>query len=179
MKIYTRTGDDGTTSLVGGTRVSKTDVRLDAYGTIDELNSHIGVITAHVTDKALLEDLRWIEGRLFAIGGGLATDMSVTPLYDSCRIFQEDVDHLENMIDKISAGLPVIKRFVLPGGTPASTAAGVARSVCRRAEREILRLKEQAQTDSLLTIFINRLSDYLFVLSRHLNMISGTSEVLW
>ncbi|MCQ2110578.1 MAG: cob(I)yrinic acid a,c-diamide adenosyltransferase [Bacteroidaceae bacterium] len=178
-KVYTKTGDDGTTSLVGGQRVRKTDARLEAYGTVDELNSDIGVVTTYTQDAKDLEDLRWIQGRLFAVGGGLATDLETTPLYDSCRIFQPDIDRVEKMIDDLQEKMPQNRRFVLPGGSRGSAYCNVARAVCRRAERDILRLQETAPVDPLLVIFINRLSDYLFVLSRHMNFVAGVEEVLW
>ena len=179
-KIYTRTGDKGTTSLVGGKRVSKTDPRLDAYGTIDELNSFIGLMLSVMDGKAeTRENIRWIQQKLFNIGGCLATDTTSFQLPDSCKVLQEDVEHMEHMIDALQEGLPEQKSFILPGGTQAASYAHVARTVCRRAERIILSLPESAKAPSELLQYINRLSDYLFVLARRINYFSGVDEKIW
>lgn len=179
-KIYTRTGDKGTTSLVGGKRVSKTDPRLDAYGTIDELNSFIGLMLATMDGKAESEEnIRWIQQKLFNIGGCLATDTTSFQLPDSCKVLQEDVERMEHMIDALQEGLPEQKSFILPGGTQAASYAHVARTVCRRAERIILSLPESAKAPSELLQYINRLSDYLFVLARRINYFSGVDEKIW
>ncbi|MBO7415772.1 MAG: cob(I)yrinic acid a,c-diamide adenosyltransferase [Bacteroidaceae bacterium] len=179
-KIYTRTGDKGTTSLVGGKRVSKTDPRLDAYGTIDELNSFIGLMLSVMDGKAeSTGNIRWIQQKLFNIGGCLATDTTSFQLPDSCRILAADVERIENMIDALTDGLPEQRSFILPGGTEASSYAHVARTVCRRAERLILALPDEAKVPSELLMYINRLSDYLFVLARRINFFAGVSENIW
>jgi cob(I)alamin adenosyltransferase len=179
-KIYTRTGDKGTTSLVGGKRVSKTDPRLDAYGTIDELNSFIGLMLSCMDGKAEdPENIRWIQQKLFNIGGCLATDTTAFQLPDSCKVLPPDVERMENMIDALTDGLPEQRSFILPGGTQAASYAHVARTVCRRAERLILALPDDAKAPSELLQYINRLSDYLFVLARRINFFAGVNEKIW
>lgn len=179
-KIYTRTGDKGTTSLVGGKRVSKTDPRLDAYGTIDELNSFIGLMLSIMDNKAeSAENIRWIQQKLFNIGGCLATDTSSFQLPDSCKVLPADVERIEKMIDSVQEGLPEQKSFILPGGTQAASYAHVARTVCRRAERLILALPDDAKAPSELLQYMNRLSDYLFVLARRINFFAGVNENIW
>lgn len=179
-KIYTRTGDKGTTSLVGGKRVSKTDPRLDAYGTIDELNSFIGLMLSAMDGKAeSAENIRWIQQKLFNIGGCLATDTTSFQLPDSCKILTPDVERMEHMIDALTDGLPEQRSFILPGGTQAASYAHVARTVCRRAERLVLELPDDAKAPSELLQYINRLSDYLFVLARRINFFAGVSENIW
>jgi len=179
-KIYTRTGDKGTTSLVGGKRVSKTDPRLDAYGTIDELNSFIGLMLSVMDHKAETEEnIRWIQQKLFNIGGCLATDTASFQLPDSCKVLAPDFERIEKMIDALTDGLPEQRSFILPGGTQAASYAHVARTVCRRAERLILALPDDAKAPSELLQFINRLSDYLFVLARRINFFSGVDEKIW
>lgn len=179
-KIYTRTGDKGTTSLVGGKRVSKCDPRLDAYGTIDELNSFIGLMLSVMDGKAeSAENIRWIQQKLFNIGGCLATDTTSFQLPDSCKILTPDVERIEQMIDALTDGLPEQRSFILPGGTQAASYAHVARTVCRRAERLILALPDDAKAPSELLQYINRLSDYLFVLARRINFFAGVSENIW
>lgn len=177
MKIYTKTGDDGTTSLVGGKRVSKTDARLEAYGTVDELSAQLGLLLTYITDKDDAAGIMWIQHRLFSIGGCLATDTDCTPLPASCKVSEEQVKRLEGMIDAAEEGLPKHNRFILPGGSRAASVCHVARTVCRRAERCILALEKKP--DAQLAAFMNRLSDYLFVLSRRLNCQSGTPEIFW
>ena len=179
-KIYTRTGDNGTTSLVGGKRVSKTDPRLDAYGTIDELNSFIGLMLSTMDSKAENpENIRWIQQKLFNIGGCLATDTSAFELPESCKVQAQDVERMEHMIDAVQEGLPQQRSFILPGGTQAASYAHVARTVCRRAERLILALPDEAKAPSELLQYVNRLSDYLFVLARRINFFAGVDENIW
>ena len=179
-KIYTRTGDNGTTSLVGGKRVSKTDPRLDAYGTIDELNSFIGLMQSVMDNKAeSAENIQWIQQKLFNIGGCLATDTTSFELPDSCKVLSSDVERIEKMIDTLQEGLPEQRSFIMPGGTQAASYAHVARTVCRRAERLILSLPDDAKVPSELVQYINRLSDYLFVLARRINFFAGTPEKIW
>ena len=179
-KIYTRTGEKGTNSLVGGKRVSKTDPRLEAYGTIDELNSFIGLMLSVMDSKAETgENIRWIQQKLFNIGGCLATDTTSFELPDSCKVLTSDVERIEKMIDALTDGLPEQRSFILPGGTQAASYAHVARTVCRRAERLILALPDEAKAPSELLQYINRLSDYLFVLARRINFFSGVDEKIW
>ena len=179
-KIYTRTGDKGTTSLVGGKRVSKSDPRLDAYGTVDELNSFIGLMLSVMDEKAeSRENIQWIQKKLFNIGGCLATDTASFELPDSCKVLPADVERIEKMIDSVQEGLPEQKSFILPGGTQAASYAHVARTVCRRAERLILALPDNAKAPSELLQYINRLSDYLFVLARRINFFAGAPENIW
>lgn len=179
-KIYTRTGDKGTTSLVGGKRVSKTNPRLEAYGTVDELNSFVGLMQSVMNNKAETpENIRWIQRILFNIGGQLATDTSSFELPESCKVSSADVERMESMIDAAQEGLPESRNFILPGGCQAAAYAHVARTVCRRAERLILAIPEENAATPELLCFINRLSDYLFVLARRINYFDGVQENIW
>ncbi len=178
-KIYTATGDNGTTSLVGGKRVPKTDLRLEAYGTVDELNAHIGwlaEVSTVPTDKAVL---RFIQNKLFVIGSNLATDTSETPLKAASIVTDEDVEKLERQIDRLSAQMPPFRGFVLPTGTLSASVAHICRTVCRRAERRIYALSPSQEIDETLRRFVNRLSDYLFVLARAEVITSGKEEIIW
>lgn len=179
--IYTRTGDVGTTSLVGGVRVSKTNERLEAYGTIDELNSFLGMLVSLVNDEAEKLLLLLIQNRLFSVGTFLATDQSVTSQKKESLLADSDIKMLEDAIDRIDASLPPLKAFVLPGGCYAASICHVCRTVCRRAERRMLLLEELqiCDIDTIYKSFMNRLSDYLFVLSRKLNQLSETDEIYW
>jgi cob(I)alamin adenosyltransferase len=178
--VYTKTGDAGTTSLVGGTRVSKTDVRLEAYGTVDELNSFLGLLVTHLADDAdTCAFVRHIQHRLFAVGSHLATDRTQHELFAASIVSDDDVQQLEHAIDAIDSTLPPLHAFVLPGGSPAAAMAGVCRTVCRRAERRILALSATVDVAPQLTAYINRLSDYLFVLSRKMNQNAHTDEIFW
>lgn len=176
MKIYTKTGDKGTTSLVGGSRASKADPRLNAYGDVDELNSWIGYIVA-VGAEENVSVLQWIQNRLFDVGAILATPADVTTEFVN---LSEDIKRLETEIDELYAKLPPQTGFILPGGTQAAAAAHIARTVCRRAERAIVGLESgicPMQTEVLA--FVNRLSDYLFALARTLNHNVGMPETYW
>lgn len=183
MKIYTKTGDDGTTSLVGGKRVSKSCRRLEAYGTVDELSSYLGLAESLMASLPSAPEsagnIRWIQRKLFCIGGALATDAVTTPVPDSCRVTADDVECLEQMIDALQPGLPEHRSFILPGGCTAASAVHVARTVCRRAERLVICLQQETQVPENVAVFLNRLSDYLFVLARKVNQVSGTEEILW
>lgn len=180
MKVYTRRGDKGMTDLVGGVRISKADVRLEAYGTVDELNSHLGLLASMLqsadAERAVL--LR-VQGSLFSVGTHLATDQSQTPLYPSARLPEGETAFLEQRIDAIRELLPQQQGFVLPGGTMAAAQCHVCRTVCRRAERCIGRLAEQAAVGPEVMEYVNRLSDYLFVLARLINFQAGREEDLW
>ena len=177
--LYTRTGDCGQTSLVGGQRVSKCCDRLEAYGTIDELNSHIGLLASMVgsdDDRTLLTD---IQNVLFVIGSYLATDTTTTELRSRSIVTDEMVARIEHDIDLIDSQLPPLRAFVLPGGTQAAGQAHVCRTVCRRAERCILRVAAECPIDSRVTAYVNRLSDYLFALARKQNIDAQKAEILW
>ena len=179
-KVYTRRGDKGMTDLVGGIRISKTDVRLEAYGTIDELSSHLGLLVSlmDVEDEERQVVLR-IQNNLFNIGTHLATDQSQTPLYASARLAEGETAFLEQRIDAINAELPEAQGFVLPGGTTAAAQCHVCRTVCRRAERSIDALAEKAIVGSDIIEYVNRLSDYLFVLAKIINFNAGHNEIIW
>lgn len=172
MKIYTKTGDLGETSLLGGTRVSKSDPRIEAYGTVDELNSCIGMLASHTAHhrSVLLE----VQHRLFDLGSLLALDpKSKFPIPE---ISEEHVGELEQEIDRMDAQLPELKNFILPGGNVASGWAQICRAVCRRAERRVVELEGHSE---LSVRYLNRLSDYLFVLARMLLMEAGDPEIKW
>jgi len=176
--IYTKTGDSGKTSLVGGTRVEKTNIRLDAYGTIDELNSFVGFLICEIEEKNILEVLSFIQHKLFTVGSYLATETeSVSPKAASI-IKEEDITKLESEMDIMDANLPKLRNFVLPGGSESAARAHICRTVCRRAERNIYRVKEKYHIDDQVLKFINRLSDYFFLLARHEANKKG-KEIYW
>lgn len=171
--IYTKTGDKGTTSLVGGKRVPKCCDRLESYGTIDELNSHIGMLAALCKDKPegenITDILATVQQELFAVGGYLATDTSTTALHLSCIVTAEMVLAVEKAIDDMDKQLQPLRSFIIPGGTVLSAQAHICRTVCRRAERSILRLADSGvELDENVLAYINRLSDFFFVLARFL-----------
>ena len=178
MKIYTKTGDKGMTALFGGKRVPKHDVRIEAYGTVDELNSYIGLIRDQKIDKTSFGILLEIQDRLFTLGSILATE----PGNDKVKIPQlveEDVFFLEKEIDKMNETLPEMKSFVLPGGHQTVSFCHITRCVCRRAERLVTQLSEKEQVDSISIIYLNRLSDYIFVLSRKFSQDLNVEEIPW
>lgn len=178
-KVYTRTGDDGTTSLIGGVRVKKNHVRIEAYGTVDELNAEIGLLATYVTDEQDLLVLRRIQNSLFVLGGYLATDVSVMQVSSALMLDDADVVFVEQSIDEMEALLPPWKGFILPGGTRAAAVCHVCRTVCRRAERCMLGLAEVTALDHCALEYVNRLSDYFYVLARKLNFMAGVDEILW
>ena len=177
--IYTRTGDKGTTSLVGGQRISKADRRIESYGTIDELNSFIGLLMTAIEDSEDEKFLLFIQHKLFTIGSYLATDQSTTELKIESQVTQESIEKIEHEIDRIDETLPKMKNFVLPGGCRSASLAHVCRTVCRRAERRIYSLAEQAEVEDPVLIFVNRLSDYLFVLARKECLKHNGKEIIW
>ena len=177
-KVYTRTGDKGTTSLVGGIRIKKSDIRLEAYGTVDELSAHLGLLAAMMADNNREAIIR-IQNSLFNVGTHLAIDQSQTPLYPSAHLADGEVTFLEQEIDRMMALLPEHQGFILPGGTPTAAQAHVARTVCRRAERRIAELAEVATVGDEVQQYVNRLSDYLFVLAKIINFNSGQNEIIW
>lgn len=177
--IYTKTGDKGTTSLVGGTRVPKTHIRLEAYGTVDELNSNLGVLITYLSDEQDQSLVRHIQDRLFAVGSHLATDREKTDLKCASIIRLEDIEQLEKEIDRLDNSLPPLHAFILPGGSRGASVCHVCRTVCRRAERRILALQEHCEIAPELLAYVNRLSDYLFVLSRKINRDEKKDEIFW
>ncbi len=177
--IYTKTGDTGTTCLVGGVRVSKTHARLEAYGTVDELNSHIGLLRSLVDDEVYSQWLQDIQQTLFVVGSYLATDTDHTELRSQSVLRVGQIEALEHGIDYFDSTLPQLRSFILPAGTQAASQCHVCRTVCRRAERRILALAENITVDSNVIAYINRLSDYFFVLARKLNVNAGQEEIIW
>jgi cob(I)alamin adenosyltransferase len=180
FKIYTKTGDSGNTSLIGGTKVPKSHLRIESYGTVDELNSHIGLCIDHITDPGSKTLLREVQDRLFTIGSSLACDPEKAPQMKIPDLKEEDVLLLEKEIDRMNDVLPEMKSFVLPGGHLAVSNLHIARCVCRRAERICVHMQqEHLFVEPLVIIYLNRLSDYLFVLSRYAGHLAGAPEIPW
>lgn len=178
MKIYTKTGDQGITSLLGGVRVPKSDLRIDAYGSIDELNSYIGLLRDQEVNHKRAIVLKEIQDRLFTIGADLAT----VPGKENVKkpdLFAKDVEFLETEIDAMDTELPVLTAFILPGGHPSVSFCHVARTVCRRAERVVVELASEEQVSELVIRYLNRLSDYLFVLGRKMCQELHVEELTW
>ncbi len=184
MKVYTKTGDKGTTLLIGGTRVPKHDIKIDAYGTVDELNAYLGLLRDKIA-SAYLEELLQIQNRLFTLGSFLALDPDKAKLpngkarLDIKPIAQEDIDFLEHRIDQMDQSLPPMTHFVLPGGHEQVSICHICRTVCRRAERKATLLNEVSPVSENLIKYLNRLSDYLFVLARKLSMDLKVEEIPW
>ena len=178
MKIYTKTGDHGMTSLYGGERVSKSHLRIETYGTVDELNAWIGIIVSNIEDDNCQKDLIVIQNHLFVLGAMLAVDSELAELPLE-KINDKDVKLLEKCIDKIVSKLPPMTHFILPGGNTVSSYAHLARCVCRRAERLTVTLEKSAYVDSVGLIYLNRLSDYLFCLARKICKDTDNDEVKW
>lgn len=176
-KIYTKTGDDGTTGLFGGARLPKDHIRIEAYGTVDELNSVIGLLMASIQDVNTNTFLQHIQSRLFTIGSNLASDPDkemITPdLHDT------DITAIENHIDTLQQDLPPLKHFILPGGNMAVSTAHLARTVCRRAERRCVSLALTSTVEPMILLYLNRLSDYFFVLARWIGHQQGIEEIKW
>jgi cob(I)alamin adenosyltransferase len=189
MKIYTRTGDQGKSSLFSGERVLKNHPRMKAYGDVDELNSMIGalVVALPMGAAAAKGQLEQIQGDLFRVGAVLATTSAAARAKQITPIVPADIQRLEGFIDQLQTGLPELKHFILPGGHPAAALAHVARTVCRRAERGVVDLMQEGDpaasgdpswlADAL--IYLNRLSDFLFVVARHCNAVAGMADVMW
>ena len=180
FKIYTKTGDKGSTSLIGGVRVPKSHIRIESYGTVDELNSYLGMVNDMAANEQVNEWLREIQDRLFTIGSELATTpdkeikMKLPDLHDA------DVQWLEQRIDQMNETLPEMRSFILPGGNLAASTCHVARCVCRRVERICVTMQEQNEhIPDLIVPYINRLSDFLFVLARYITHINGAAEIPW
>ena len=178
-KVYTRTGDKGETSIVGGIRMKKCSERLEAYGTIDELNSHLGLLAAMLPEGEDRDLIIRVQNNLFNVCTNLATDQSQTPLYPSAKLADGEIELLEQEVDRIMKLLPERQGFVLPGGTQTAAQAHVCRTVCRRAERRIVALAEVAVVSPEVQQYVNRLSDYLFVLAKKINFNAGVSEIIW
>ncbi|MDR2810695.1 MAG: cob(I)yrinic acid a,c-diamide adenosyltransferase [Tannerellaceae bacterium] len=177
--VYTRTGDSGTTSLVGGKRVTKTDTRIESYGTIDELNAFVGLLMTEINEKEDLDFLHFIQHKLFTVGSYLATDKESAELKIESKVTSESIVRIEREIDRIDGTLPRMKNFVLPGGCRSAALSHVCRTVCRRAERQIYRLHEIATIEEPALIFVNRLSDYFFVLARKECIKNNGEEIIW
>lgn len=179
IKIYTKTGDDGTTGLIGGSRVKKYDSRLEAYGTIDELNSVIGVLCSLELPVNVVGLLNKIQNKLFNIGSLLASDDKGAAFTANLAITAENIKDLEDAIDEYQSQLPELTHFIIPGGDFSSAQCHVARTVCRRAERRILEFAEHSKVNTEIIIYINRLSDFFFVLSRKLSSDNKIADVIW
>ena len=179
MKIYTKTGDDGTTGLFGGKRVAKYSLRIDAYGTVDELNAVIGIALTHEMDSLIHEHLSLLSSLLFTVGSDLATPQNASVKSTVPSVSEEHVGQLEHWIDSYESHLPTLKNFILPGGSPAGAHLHLARTVCRRAERAIVALKHEEEINPTVLRFINRLSDYLFVAARYANAKEGFADIEW
>ncbi|HSO85481.1 MAG TPA: cob(I)yrinic acid a,c-diamide adenosyltransferase [Draconibacterium sp.] len=179
IKIYTKTGDDGTTGLIGGSRVKKYDQRLEAYGTIDELNAVIGVLRSSELPPDVVEILNKIQNKLFNIGSQLASDDTGAAFTANLAITNENIKNLEDAIDEYQSQLPELTHFIIPGGNLSSAQCHVARTVCRRAERRILEFAEHSKVQPEIVIYINRLSDFFFVLSRKLAYDNNIEEISW
>jgi cob(I)alamin adenosyltransferase len=180
FKIYTKTGDKGKTSLIGGTKVPKSHLRIESYGTIDELNSYIGVVSDSISLEHEKQMLREIQDRLFTIGSSLACDPEKEPLMKLPDLNEDDVTALEKEIDKMNEVLPAMKSFILPGGHLSVSHTHVARCICRRAERICVNMQQQEIfVDDLVIKYLNRLSDYLFVLARFIAHTLNAEEIPW
>lgn len=178
MKIYTRGGDDGTTSLMGGRRLPKYDIRVESYGTVDELIAWIGLIRSGTGIGDMTEELLYLQGQLMCAAAALATDPENTP---ARQILPEEpaIERLEKLIDKMEEELPKLTSFILPGGNQTSSHCHIARCVCRRAERSVVRLSHSESVPPIVTRLLNRTSDFLFVLARYSSYKSGGEEVKW
>jgi cob(I)alamin adenosyltransferase len=178
MKIYTKTGDNGQTSLVGGTRVSKTELRIEAYGTVDELNSYVGLLRDQEVNNDRKDILKEIQDRLFTIGSILASEPEQTKKRIP-DLHESDIELLEKEMDQMDESLEPMRFFILPGGHQSVSFGHLARTVCRRAERIVLRLAQESEVNDLVIKYLNRLSDYLFVLCRMMIKDLNIEEISW
>lgn len=178
-KVYTRTGDDGSTGLGTGARVPKTDLRIAAYGAVDELNSHVGTILALPVADAIRDPLRRIQNELFHVGADLCVPDADKARCPTPTVDDRHVAALEQLMDQLSERLEPLQNFVLPGGTPAAAALHIARAVCRRAERDLLALAARETVSPVVVHYLNRLSDTLFVMARYDNKVAGVPEPIW
>lgn len=176
--VYTKTGDKGKTSLVGGMRVSKTHIRLESYGTVDELNSFIGWLNCAITDSETAQFLLFIQHKLFTVGSYLATETEQIDPKQASIITPEDIKRIESEIDMVDNGLPRLKHFILPGGNEAASRAHICRTVARRTERLVYHVAEEYPVANEVLVFLNRLSDYFFVLARKESHRTG-EEIYW
>lgn len=177
MKIYTKKGDKGETSLIGGVRVKKSNNRIHAYGTIDELNSVVGIVRDSLKDSTIRKQLLGIQNHLFVIGSHLASaPNSKMQIPD---ISHSDITQLEEYMDEMNLSLPELTSFILPGGNISSSYCHLARTVCRRAERWVIEVSEKEEVDPLIIAYLNRLSDYFFILSRRISSINDAKEIQW
>jgi cob(I)alamin adenosyltransferase len=185
MKIYTKTGDQGKTSLYGGTRVKKSNLRIDAYGTVDELNSYIGLVKDQLEDKEVIKDLLRIQNKLFALGAMLATPLDKEKLKDGSdrlkieKIEATEIQYLESKMDTMNESLDPMTHFILPGGHTIVSFCHISRCICRRAERIAVELADSEEINPYIIIYLNRLSDYLFVLARKLTKDYKVKEIPW
>ncbi len=185
MKIYTKTGDQGKTSLYGGTRVKKSNLRIDAYGTVDELNSYIGLVKDQLEDKEVIKDLLRIQNKLFALGAMLATPIDKEKLKDGSdrlkieKIEATEIQYLESQMDTMNESLDPMTHFILPGGHTTVSFCHISRCICRRAERIAVELADSEEINPYIIIYLNRLSDYLFVLARKLTKVYKVKEIPW
>lgn len=177
MKIYTRKGDKGDTSLFGGTRVSKNHIRIEAYGTVDELNSHMGVLHSFCKENEIRDFISASQSRLFDIGSHLASDGKADEYLP--ELDRQWVTELEENMDRYTESLPELKSFIMPRGNTRIAQTHVCRTVCRRAERRVISLAEQEEVADLIPVYLNRLSDYFFVLARYLGHLDGIDETKW
>jgi cob(I)alamin adenosyltransferase len=179
-KIYTKTGDKGTTSLIGGTKVFKNDIRIETYGTVDELNSYLGLVADYTPDEHQRDILKQVQNRLFVIGSSLACDPDKQTGMHIPDLKEEDITLLENEIDNMNNVLPTMKNFILPGGNAAVSCTHIARCVCRRTERLCVSMQQNNLfIESIIIKYLNRLSDYLFVLARFTAQELHVAEVIW
>ena len=180
MKIYTKAGDQGKTSLIGGTRVPKSHIRIESYGTVDELNSFIGLLNDLVVDAKINADLKEIQDRLFTVGSSLACDPEKDSALKIPDLKEEDITGLELAMDSMNEELAPMKSFIIPGGHQAISTAHIARCVCRRAERWCVNMQEEDLfVETLVIKYLNRLSDYLFTLARYIGHLNGVADLPW
>lgn len=178
MKIYTKGGDKGETSLLGGQRVKKSNLRIEAYGTIDELNANLALLRDQAISDKMKENILEIQNTLFVIGAILACEVD-PDRFNLPTVKEEEIAHMEEMIDIMEDDLPVLKHFILPGGHPAVSQCHIARCVSRRAERQVVLLSEEVVVEAIIIRYLNRLSDYLFMLSRKIAKDLDIKEVYW
>jgi cob(I)alamin adenosyltransferase len=179
LKIYTGFGDSGRTRLYGGKIVDKDDLRVDTYGTADELNSYLGFVIAYLREEEWVDFLQNIQQDIFKISSELATPSDKKKQLSGISITLNDIEIIENNIDKVESGLKPLKNFILPGGTREAALLHLARTVCRRLERRLISLHKQVDLDQNILVYINRLSDFLFVFARYMNKKSGCDDIAW
>jgi len=179
VKIYTKTGDDGTTGLFNGQRVPKYSERVECYGTVDELNSFLGIARIYSKNDDFSSDLKFLSNRLFNLGSDLATPLTPTPKFEVPRITEQDIKWLEQKMDSYEEHLKPLRSFILPGGSQLSAHLHICRTVCRRAERLAVMISEKENLGKFAVIFLNRLSDYFFMASRYANYLSGIEDNEW